>query len=89
MSYRFLWKQIASKALSSAMAKGLLAVNSDDLWERVGRGEKFTPEQLKTLRSEIEERLQEVLEQGSQERELLAQVAESLIRGLMRRGGGK
>jgi cytochrome P450 len=89
MSYRFLWKQVASKALSSAMAKGLLAMNSDELWERVGRNQSFSPEQLATLRSDIEERLQEVLEQGSQERELVAQVAESLMMGLLRRGGGQ
>lgn len=88
MSYRFLWKQIVSKALGSAMARGLLALNSDELWARVGRAETFSPEQLEKLRADIEARLNEVAEQGAQERELVSKVIDEMIASALRRKGG-
>jgi len=89
MSYRFLWKQIASKAISSAMAKAMLSMNTDDLWERMANNESFSEDKLSTLRQEIETRLHEVQEQGDKERELVSQVASELLRGILKRGMGR
>ncbi|MBM4352218.1 MAG: hypothetical protein FJ109_00235 [Deltaproteobacteria bacterium] len=87
MSYRFLWKQIASRALSSAVAKALLTLDRDELWKRLSRTEKFTPEQMEKLRADIEARLSEVEESGRKERDLIAQVMHELVSGIIKPGG--
>jgi predicted nucleic acid-binding Zn-ribbon protein len=87
MSYRFLWKQIASKAISSAMAKALLSMNTAELWERMARTESFSAEQVQRLREEVEARLREVQQQGEKERELVSRVVDELAREFLRRGG--
>jgi hypothetical protein len=87
MSYRFLWKQIASRALSSAVAKALLALDREELWRHVSRTEKFTPEQMEKLKADIEKRLSEVEEGGRKERDLIAQVVHELVSGIIRPGG--
>jgi len=89
MSYRFLWKQIASKALGSAVAKGLLSMNRDQLWERMVRTETFSTEHVLRLRHEIEGRLEEVEATGRRERELMGEVVLELVRELLKRGGSK
>ncbi len=87
MSYRFLWKQIASRALSSAVAKALLTLDRDDLWKHLSRTEKFTPEQMDQLRADIEKRLRDVEESGRKERDLIGQVVQELLSGLIKPGG--
>ncbi len=89
MSYRFLWKQVASKAISSALARTMLSLNTDELWERMATSESFPDEKLATLRKEIEARLHEVEEQGNKERELVSQVASELVREFLKRGMGR
>jgi hypothetical protein len=89
MSYRFLWKQIASKAISSALAKTMLTLNTDELWERMANSESFSDEKLGELRKEIVSRLHEVEEQGNKERELVGQVAAELVKEFLRRGMGR
>ncbi len=89
MSYRFLWKQIASKAIGSAMASAMLSINTDDLWERMAGDETFSKERLAILRQEVEARLLEVSQQGAKERELVSHVASELVREFLRRGSGR
>lgn len=89
MSYRFLWKQIASKAIGSALARAMLSINTDELWERMAGNESFSKERLATLRQEIEARLLEVSQQGEKERELVGHVASELVREFLKRGGGR
>ena len=89
MSYRFLWKQIASKAISSALARALLTVNSEELWERLARMESFSPDSVLRLREELEVRLKEVQQQGEKERELVRKVVDELLHEFLKRGGGK
>jgi len=79
MSYRFIWKKIASKALSSAVAKGLLTINRQDLWEQVARTESLTPQQIEKLRGEIDEALRKVEAAGRQERDLVVKAARELV----------
>jgi hypothetical protein len=88
MSYRFLWKQIASKAISSAIARALLSVKGEELWERLARTESFSPESVLRLREELEVRLHEVQEQGEKERELVRKVVDELLAEFLKRGRG-
>lgn len=89
MSYRFLWKQIASKAIGSTLAKAMLSMNTDDLWERMASSDSMPEEELASLRQDIEARLRQVQEQGEKEREMVAQVASELMRELLKRGMGR
>ena len=86
MSYRFVWKRIASGAVSSTAAKVLLSLNRDELWERLARIDRFTPEQIARVRGDIERTLTQVESAGRQERELLALVAKELLRQVWRGG---
>jgi len=89
MSYRFLWKRIASKAIGSAVAKALLSMNREELWDRVASTEQLSAENVLKLREEIEQRLKEVEEQGTKERELVGQVVNELVGELLKRRGPK
>jgi len=88
MSYRFLWKQIASKAISSAVARALLALNREELWDHMARTETFSREHVLRLREEVEETLKQVEARGRDERELVGRVVHELVRELLRKGGG-
>jgi hypothetical protein len=86
MSYRFLWKQIASKALSSALARSLLAIDTDALWEKAVRTQAIPPEQMAKLKEEIGQVLRDVEARGKQERELVTQVLKELAAQIMKGG---
>jgi len=88
MAYRFLWKQIASKALGSAVAKALLSINRDQLWDKLARTESLSTENVLRLREEIQATLGEVELRGRKERELVGQVVNELLLGILKRGGG-
>ncbi len=86
MAYRFIWKQIASKALGSAVAHTLLTVNRDELWDKLARTESLSTENVLRLREEIEATLAQVEIRGRKERELVTQVINELLVGLLKRG---
>jgi len=88
MSYRFIWKKIASKALSSTVARGLLAINSHDLWDKIASTESLSPEQVARLRTEIDETLKRVEASGRQERDLVGQVLKELVGQIVKGGRG-
>lgn len=89
MSYRFIWKKIASKAVGSAVAKVLLAVNTEQLWEQLARTESLSSEQVAQLKVDINARLEEVEQGGQKERELILQVVQDLVSRLIKGGGAK
>lgn len=87
MSYRFLWKHIASKAIGSAVAKALLNMNQEQLWDRLSGTDSLSKEDVRRLREEIEERLREVEGQGVKERALMGQVFDELVGEMLKRRG--
>lgn len=87
MSYRFLWKRVAAKAIASGMAQALLSLDLDRWWERAASSQAITPEQAASLKEEVKARLEEVASQGEKERELIGKVVEELVRELLKRGG--
>lgn len=89
MSYRFIWKKIASKAVGSAVAKALLTVNTEEMWQRLARTESLSEEQVEQLQKDIDARLQDVEEAGRNERDLVMQVAMDLASRLLKGRGGK
>ncbi len=86
MSYRFVIKRIASRALSSAVAQGLLKLDTDALWDRFVRGEKLPLEQLETLKADVEETLRTVEARGRQEREMMMEALKELANQILRGG---
>ena len=87
MSYRFLWKHIASKAIGSAVAKALRNINQEQLWDRLSGTDSLSKEDVRRLREEIEERLREVEGQGVKERALMGQVFDELVGEMLKRRG--
>jgi hypothetical protein len=87
MSYRFLWKHIASKAIGSAVAKALLNMNQEQLWDRMASTDSLSEESVQRLRTEVQERLREVEEQGVKERALVGQVFDELVGEMLKRRG--
>jgi hypothetical protein len=87
MAYRFLWKQIASKALGSAIAKALLTVNRDEMWDRLARTDSLPSEHVLRVRQEVEATLHQVELKGRKEREMVSQVLAEVLKGFLK--GGK
>ena len=88
MSYRFIWKKIASKAIGSAIAKGLMAINKEEIWDQIARTESLSTEHVVQLKQDIDARLNEVEAAGRKERELVKQVVAELVGQVLKGGKG-
>lgn len=78
--FRYVWGQLAEKALSSYIAEAMLKLDVDEIVSRLESQELIDPDTAKQLRIHIPQRLSAMANQGKREREILAEVARHFTR---------
>lgn len=84
MPYRYVIKHVVSRALGSYLATGLKGLSQDAFWERLEASKYLTPDQMRTIRKDVEAALADAEAKGKMERDLLEQLVREALLQLLK-----